>query len=76
MLHEEQALRDRIADVMYRELSGKYGDFAVPTEAARAVIDDLGLTVERRVIEGFAPDGHVDQHRVVGRWMRRKHELG
>lgn len=30
---------DRAADAIYRELSGKYGDFNYPTDAARAALE-------------------------------------
>ena len=70
-------LRDRIAGVLSGHPigSGYYGTNVGTDEAldmAQAVIDDLGLIVERtaRVVDHGAGEVRIPESRVVGKWER------
>lgn len=70
-------LRDRIADALSGQPigSGYYGTSVSRDEAremAQAVIEDLGLVVERtvRVVDHGAGELRIPETRVVGKWER------
>lgn len=50
-----EEIEKQIAQAIYDTLSGRYGDFTMPHDAAKAVIDVLGLEVETRVTTYPAP---------------------
>ena len=62
-------LRDRIADVLRRETDN---GGSRTEDYAQAVINDLGLVVERtvRVADHGAGEVRIPETRVVGKWER------
>ena len=62
-------LRDRIAEALRRETDNG-GSRA--EDYAQAIIDDLGLIVERtaRVVDHGAGEVRIPESRVVGKWER------
>lgn len=67
-------LRDRIAESQRRTLARQalVSDVDLPAYLAQAVIDDLGLVVERtvRVVDYGAGPLRIPETRVVGKWER------
>ena len=67
-------LRDRIAESQRRTLARQalVSDVDLPAYLAQAVIDDLGLVVERtvRVVDHGAGEVRIPETRVVGKWER------
>ena len=66
------ALRDRIAEVLFEHYSRSDGLDVTAEESAQAVIDDLGLVEERtvRVVDYGAGPLRIPESRVVGKWER------
>ena len=67
-------LRDRIAESQRRTLARQalVSDVDLPAYLAQAIIDDLGLVVERavRVVDYGAGPLRIPESRVVGKWER------
>ena len=67
-------LRDRIAESQRRTLARQalVSDVDLPAYLAQAVIEDLGLVVERtvRVVDHGAGEVRIPETRVVGKWER------
>ena len=67
-------LRDRIAESQRRTLARQalVSDVDLPAYLAQAVIEDLGLVVERavRVVDYGAGPLRIPESRVVGKWER------
>lgn len=67
-------LRDRIAESQRRTLARQalVSDVDLPAYLAQAVIEDLGLVVERtvRVVDVGAGPLRIPESRVVGKWER------
>ena len=65
-------LRDRIAEVLFEHYSRSDGLDVTAEESAQAVIEDLGLVVERtvRVVDHGAGEVRIPETRVVGKWER------
>ena len=65
-------LRDRIAAVLFDHYSRSDGLDVTAEDSAQAVIDDLGLVVERtvRVVDVGAGELRIPETRVVGKWER------
>ena len=65
-------LRDRIAEVLFEHYSRSDGLDVTAEDSAQAVIDDLGLVVERsvRAVDHGAGEVRIPETRVVGKWER------
>lgn len=57
--------RDRAAEVIYKTLAGKYGDFTIPTDAAQALADASLLAPD-------LPEPRID----IGEWQEWGHQHG
>ena len=66
------ALRDRIAEVLFEHYSRSDGLDVTAEESAQKIIEDLGLVVERtvRVVDHGAGELRIRESRVVGKWER------